>query len=903
MQKTNIGGMPVFFNVFLIMLLFLFPVLLMIKIYVYPAVEESRINDKKEKLKLQAEEALEKIHSYAERVDYGIMPEHEALSGIKKYLHENEIKGKDNIFYYDFKNGVYLSARNELTGRNGIKVITSAEHKGISLNLLINDVKETGNGFYSISFAEPPSEKTINAVAYILQFKKWDWLAGAFITNEALNAEKTSAGKIIVLMVLFLISTGMAAAYIISKLVTKPFVKLADEVRHNGFQLYGDEQYGGYREIRKFIKSFYPVINTFNLIKKAASELRIGIWEWKTGEKFIIPDSIIRDLYCFAPENLVDYKELTAAVNEISRNDFEKSITRVMNGGKSELMEYKIIKPGCKERIVLAAHILINGAEKSRKKLIGLNLDITEEKWNKESLRQQIALQAQIIDASAAWINLLDPEGNVLLWNKAAEDISGFSKDEALGGNKILEWMFPDAEDLKRVKKKIEENIKQKIPVVNYESVITRKDGAKRSLLWKSSNLFDSIGNCTGSIAIGIDITETKNMEEQLKTALKNSEEANKLKSVILSNLSHELRTPMNGIMGFAGILKSEAKDKVLRGMASKIYDSGARLMDTFNSILNLAELEAGVIKNRDEFIDVEISVKSVLNIYEQKAINKNIKLNFKLNNEGITVRGEDSLFKRIISNLVDNAIKFSGGGEVKIAADSEFIDGELYSLTRISDEGIGIKPEYLEEIFTEFCQISRGIGRQFEGNGLGLTIARKTARLLGGDVIVESNFGCGSVFTVKMKGYQKERISELSAKTDTVKKERQVMSNSPSVLLVEDNVINQDIITIYLRGKYEMDIAGSGEEAIKMAEIKKYFVILMDIGLGAGIDGIETVKEIMKTATNADTSVIAVTGFTPDSIDPEFRDKICGDFLLKPFSKDELLNAIEKVKKKQSGL
>ena len=360
--------------------------------------------------------------------------------------------------------------------------------------------------------------------------------------------------------------------------------------------------------------------------------------------------------------------------------------------------------------------------------------------------------------------------------------------------------------------------------------------------------------------------------------------------------MSHELRTPMNGIMGFAGILRSELPDKIFKNMADKIYESSIRLMNTFDSILNLAELESGSGKYAETPVDLVVCTSSIISGFEKKAKDKNLEFNIKIIDQNIVVRTEEVLYKRILSNLLDNAVKFTNKGEISVEIDSERSGDKLFAVVRVRDTGIGISSEFYEDIFIEFRQVSQGLNRQYEGNGLGLSIARKTARLLGGDIKVESELGKGSVLSIKLPGMYlyEEEIPGKEEEISVI----EIKDEYPLILLVEDNLINQEIITIYLEGNYIVETADDGKTAINKTKEKKYAAILMDINLGEGIDGIVTAEEIKKVELNHNTPIIAVTGYTPSSLSPEFRNKVCAGYLLKPFMKEDIIILLERLLK-----
>lgn len=517
-------------------------------------------------------------------------------------------------------------------------------------------------------------------------------------------------------------------------------------------------------------------------------------------------------------------------------------------------------------------------------------------KKNGENTHSLLSFQNKMLDTAVVWIVTIDPNGNITMWNRAAEHISGYSKEEALGNSKIFEMLYPDKKYNNEIRNKFSGSLNEGLSLENYETEIVTKNGSIKNISWNANPLVDEFGNNAGILALGFDVTANKKIERELHDALNRAEEANKLKSVLLSNISHELRTPMNGIIGFSGILKAELHVKIFQEMAAKIYDSSKRLMNTFNSILSLAELESGSVKFKEELLDVAVCTRTLLIQYENKIKEKELDHNLIVKDKHIFAKAEEDLYKRILSNLIDNAIKFTQKGSLNIEIDSEKNGNTIFAIIRVVDTGIGIKAEHLEDIFEEFKQLSEGFNRQYEGSGLGLTIARKTSRLIGGEISVESEYGKGSVFVLKLPGLCIEETNIESEKVYVHKVSDTAVSSLPAILLVEDNQINQDIIQIYLETNYDVDIVSDGKSAIKKAGIKKYSAILMDINLGADIDGIESAEQIKNIPLNQSTPIIAVTGYTPTSINPHFRKEICSGYLLKPFMKEEILTLLKKL-------
>ena len=244
-----------------------------------------------------------------------------------------------------------------------------------------------------------------------------------------------------------------------------------------------------------------------------------------------------------------------------------------------------------------------------------------------------------------------------------------------------------------------------------------------------------------------LDITERKTQEVELRKAKEKAEEMNRLKSSFIANMSHEVRTPLNGILGVSQLLEQKDLPEETKHYLNLQKESGLRLLDTINNIMSLSRLEAK--PNLDELKSFDLNAYILKNIepFEVLAHQKNIELKFYPNKEKIMLPINEHLFYQVFNNLVGNAIKFTLKGSVKLNTN---ISGEFAIIT-ITDTGVGIKQKNLKKIFNSFVQESTGTGRRFEGSGLGLAIVKKYVEWSGGSIYVESKKGKGSIFILRL--------------------------------------------------------------------------------------------------------------------------------------------------------
>ncbi|MFH0733671.1 MAG: response regulator [bacterium] len=395
----------------------------------------------------------------------------------------------------------------------------------------------------------------------------------------------------------------------------------------------------------------------------------------------------------------------------------------------------------------------------------------------------------------------------------------------------------------------------------------------------------------TGLSAISVDITERKQAVMELRAAKEKAEEMNRLKTSFLANMSHELRTPLLGILGYAEILTEELASATHLNMLNNIVASGKRLSETLQLILDLANAESNKLKVVENSIEVNQTVKNTLEFFYSKANKKQLFLEYQMNDENILAKLDDRLFTRIISNLIDNAIKYTNKGKITVQTGKEIINESLWVFIKVIDTGIGIDQKHQKMIFDEFRQASEGWGRSFEGSGLGLTISKKMTEVMNGTISVESEINKGSIFTIKFPIDLENNYHVKNVATNEIIKIKN--KETFSVLYVEDEEINRNLIRLYLKNFYLVDTAANGKDALKMVKENNYDLFLMDINLGKDMNGLQVAQEIKKMENYKTTPIIAVTAYTMAGDKESFLENGCSHYLAKPFNKDDLLKLI----------
>ncbi len=389
-------------------------------------------------------------------------------------------------------------------------------------------------------------------------------------------------------------------------------------------------------------------------------------------------------------------------------------------------------------------------------------------------------------------------------------------------------------------------------------------------------------------------------MQQELVIQKQKAEVSSRLTSSLLANMNHELRTPMNGILGFAEILTNDLIDPDAKAKAENILISGRRLMDTLDAIMDLSYLESDKVSRKFVPLSIKKSVLKVLSNYESLIHLKNLRLILNVP-AFMQINGDDHLLEHMLGCLIDNAVKYTEAGSITIEA-REITEGETASIMiSVKDTGIGIAEKNFDVIFETFRQVSEGYGRKFEGSGLGLTISKKIASLLGGKLRLKSKIGEGSEFMVILPSSGvsfQHSPGLLDEKADGKPVVPVSIKDNPSVLIVEDNLVNLQLLTLYIQNSCMASSALDGLSAIEKAREKQFDLILMDINLGPGTDGIQAMLEIRKLGGYKNTPIVALTGYA--SIGD--RDRLISlgfsEYLSKPVMKDVLLGLISDLTK-----
>lgn len=373
----------------------------------------------------------------------------------------------------------------------------------------------------------------------------------------------------------------------------------------------------------------------------------------------------------------------------------------------------------------------------------------------------------------------------------------------------------------------------------------------------------------------------------------------NRVKAYFFANMSHELRTPFVGIVGFSELLSESLQNPEEKEMANQILKSSKRLTETLNKILNVTRLEFDKLEVKLRDIDVIEMIDQLKILFSKSASAKNISIKTKISQDEIVVKTDGRMLDEMITNLLNNAIKYTQDGFIDISAETIVRENKNYLLLKVADTGVGIPKNKQEIIWKEFRQVSEGMNRSFEGTGLGLTIIKKYVETLSGKITLESEIGKGSTFIIEIPV---EIVSkkEVNKSKEIVLKQTQnnieIKSRKPKILYVEDDVIALSYVDKVLKAFYEIDTAFNATIALELANKNIYEAMLLDINLGKGIDGVELMQMMRKINGYNKIPIVAVTAYAAESDRLEFLAKGFTHYLSKPFTSVELRGMLGKI-------
>jgi len=515
--------------------------------------------------------------------------------------------------------------------------------------------------------------------------------------------------------------------------------------------------------------------------------------------------------------------------------------------------------------------------------LVGIGRDITERKQAEENLLESYVFSDTLLKSIPFDMDIVDEEGTILFQSGNFKKLFG---KQAIG-KKCWELYRDDKT------KCTDCPLARGLEVGETEAY--ESQGVLGNRIFEIIHTGMNYQGRKAMLEIFQDITERKNNEMELVKAKEKAEENDQLKTAFLHNISHEVRTPMNAIIGFSQLLNTpNLPAEKLRNFTGIIVQSSSQLLSVVSDIISISTIEAGQESILEKNININSKCKLLYDLFSEKAKEKNITLQFitALADDKADITTDETKIIQVLTNLIGNAIKFTRQGHVnfgyKIVVDSQ--NSESLIEFFIEDTGIGIVPEMFEEIFKRFRQVDSTATREFGGSGLGLSISKAYVELLGGKMWLNSEPDKGSTFyfTIPYKKVQKnillEKSSEITIKTE--------IEEPKTLLVAEDEDSNFMLLEELLSGlNINIIRAKNGLEAVEFCKSSQHVdLVLMDIKMPI-MNGYEAAEKIKSFMPNL--PIIVQTAYTSEFDKNKALEFGCSDFISKPYKQELLISKI----------
>ncbi len=646
-------------------------------------------------------------------------------------------------------------------------------------------------------------------------------------------------------------------------------------------------------------KSLRFSIERSGILKRLEESQRIahiGNWEFDPGSGLFTASDEVYRIFGHPPHKTavpLDQIEQMAPSFQLFRKFYQET----QSNDTIIKKDIRITQPDGKSRFIFV-QCALNKNTKGQLVLNGIIQDITERKVAEQEMAKSQERYQDIFDKSKDAIYICTLKGKLVDFNEATADLLGYSPDELKAIDDIHRFFeFPQEDTF------LDRLTTNKV-VQDVELEVVGKNGERRYCLL-TANLNDA-EEFVGYNGILRDITERKQAEE-LRKARDVARESAQMKEQFIASISHEMRTPMNAILGMSNLLIKMKHDKEQGEYINSIKQSSEILLGIINDILEISTIQNGKLKFEHKNFDLHELLMNLINVMQYKTTEKDIYLELDIAPDVPRyIMGDKLRLNQVLYNLVGNAVKFTDVGSVKIRVGViNKTESNVQLKFEVIDTGIGIPANKLGAIFDTFTRI-RSKDRIYEGTGLGLSIAKNLVEHQGGRIGVSSELGEGSNFHFDMIFEIGEQI-EVGKKEDEINNET-ILDTSKTIrlLLVEDHKMNQLVARKTLERQYEdkieITIADNGQIAVDLLKEHTFDIILMDIQMPVmdGYDATNYIRNNMPAVAN--TPILAMTAHAHIAKDEKFKEFGMDDFVLKPFDPEQLFTKIAKYINKHNG-
>ena len=518
--------------------------------------------------------------------------------------------------------------------------------------------------------------------------------------------------------------------------------------------------------------------------------------------------------------------------------------------------------------------------------------DVTRRKLANIKLQQQEEKYRGILENMELGLMEVDNDETIIRAYEWFCDMVGYTEEELLGKNAMELFIPPEYHEF--FKEETQKRSQGQAGI--YELELVKKNGSRIWALISGAPIYDANRKKIGSLGIHYDITKQKKLQSDLLQAKHDAENARESEKKFLSNMSHEIRNPINAVVGMTNLLYDTPLNEVQLDYLDTIKYASEILLSLISDVLDINKIEAGQLNYEESEVDLVKLVNSLTKTFSFKSQNQMLEIKSDvLGSFDHFVLSDKTFISQILMNLVGNAVKFTERGFVvlglKLLEDSS--EGYLVEF-KIMDTGIGIDKDKLASVFESFRQADNQIKLKYGGTGLGLSITRELVQRLGGEISVESEMGQGSTFILSFKFRKGSRIAD--QKMVPVDQD-QVVQMFGKILAVEDSKLNQNYLGSLLT-KFGVDykIASNGVEALEILNKEVFDLILMDIRMPV-MDGYEATIHIRGLKNdNAKVPIIALTASALLDEREKALNAGMNHHLTKPYTESQLLSAIKDI-------